>query len=281
MQRHIRSMTTRPTAPQPPSRRFKPRSTRPHRATRSSSARATTSEGAGAPGTNALTITKSLTLKGAGADLVTITPKAAPLVGGRILEDEPDLRNGVGDIVAIVGTPTQPLTVNISGVTVDGYDPAGPRRRGRGGHPLPRRQGLGQPQPRDERRHLRGRQRLHAPGRLARRAAGHRHRPDLDRDARAGRRRAPPGDRPHARRQVQPRRHPDRRRAERLRAVHAPPAPSTGASSPPARSSAARCASTTPAPAPATRRACSPPARCSARTACASRPAPTPRSTAR
>ena len=33
-------------------------------------------EGTGAPGTNALTITKQLTLKGAGADLVTITPKA-------------------------------------------------------------------------------------------------------------------------------------------------------------------------------------------------------------
>ena len=82
-------------------------------------------EGSGAPGTNALTITKNLTLKGAGADFVSISPKAAPLVGGRILEAEPDLRNGVGDIVAIVGTPTQPLTVNISGVTVDGYDPAG------------------------------------------------------------------------------------------------------------------------------------------------------------
>src|SRR3954471_17472029 len=33
-------------------------------------------EGTGAPGTNAVTITDSITLKGAGADLVTITPKA-------------------------------------------------------------------------------------------------------------------------------------------------------------------------------------------------------------
>jgi hypothetical protein len=82
-------------------------------------------EGTGAPGTNALTITDSITLKGAGADLVKITPKANPLVRGSILEDTPDLRNGVGDIIAIVGTPTQPLTVNISGVTVDGYDPDG------------------------------------------------------------------------------------------------------------------------------------------------------------
>ena len=82
-------------------------------------------EGSGKPGTNAVTITKSLTLKGAGADLVKITPKADPLVRGSILEPTPDLRNGVGDIVAIVGTPTQPLTVDISGVTVDGYDPQG------------------------------------------------------------------------------------------------------------------------------------------------------------
>ena len=82
-------------------------------------------EGTGAKGTNALTITHSITLKGAGADLVSITPKAAPLVGGRILEDAPDIRNGVGDIIAVVGTPTQPLTVNLSGITVDGYDPQG------------------------------------------------------------------------------------------------------------------------------------------------------------
>ena len=79
-------------------------------------------EGDGAPGTNAVTITKSLNVKGAGADLVTISPKADPLVGGRILEAAPDLRNGVGDILAVVGSPTKPLTVNVSGVTVDGYD---------------------------------------------------------------------------------------------------------------------------------------------------------------
>lgn len=83
-------------------------------------------EGSGAPGTNAVTITKSVSIKGAGADLVSITPKANPLVRGSIIEEgTPDIRNGVGDIVAIVGTPTQPLTVNISGVTVDGYDPQG------------------------------------------------------------------------------------------------------------------------------------------------------------
>ena len=31
-----------------------------------------------------------------------------------------DIRNGVGDIVSIFGTPREPLTVDISGVTVDG-----------------------------------------------------------------------------------------------------------------------------------------------------------------
>jgi hypothetical protein len=82
-------------------------------------------EGSGAAGTSALTITKNLTLKGAGADLVTITPKASSVAGGSLLEATSNLRNGLGDIVAIVGTPTQPIKVDISGVTVDGYDPAG------------------------------------------------------------------------------------------------------------------------------------------------------------
>ena len=41
-------------------------------------------EGSGAPGTNALTIMKSLTLKGAGADLVRITPR--PPAGGQIAD---------------------------------------------------------------------------------------------------------------------------------------------------------------------------------------------------
>lgn len=77
-------------------------------------------EGSGAPGTNALTIRKSLTLRGAGADLVVIEPSRATPTGGRIAEGRMDIRNGVGDIVSIAGTPREPLTVNISGVTVDG-----------------------------------------------------------------------------------------------------------------------------------------------------------------
>ncbi len=82
-------------------------------------------EGPGTPGTNALTIQKDLALKGAGADLVTISPKATTPTGGRILEDTPSLRNGVGDVVAVVGSPSAPVTVDVSGVTIDGYAPGG------------------------------------------------------------------------------------------------------------------------------------------------------------
>jgi hypothetical protein len=83
----------------------------------------TYAEGSGAVGTNALTITKSITLKGAGADLVTISPKSSGVVGGQIMEATPNLRNGIGDIVAVVGAPTAPISVDISGVSVDGYAP--------------------------------------------------------------------------------------------------------------------------------------------------------------
>jgi len=75
-------------------------------------------EGSGQPGTNALTITKSLTLRGAGAALVRIRPTATP--AARIAEDTMDLRNGVGDVVAVVGSPAAPVDVTISGITVDG-----------------------------------------------------------------------------------------------------------------------------------------------------------------
>jgi hypothetical protein len=80
-------------------------------------------EGTGAVGTNALTITKDLTIKGAGADLVSISPRATSPAGGQIMEATPDLRNGIGDVVAVVGAPTKPVDVDISGVTVDGWDP--------------------------------------------------------------------------------------------------------------------------------------------------------------
>src|SRR5215831_8653754 len=76
----------------------------------------TYAEGSGQPGSNALTISKSLTLAGAGAGQVTIKPRNN---GGRIAEDSPDIRDGKGDIIAVTGTSGSPVTVHISGVTVD------------------------------------------------------------------------------------------------------------------------------------------------------------------
>ncbi len=80
----------------------------------------TYNEGEGLSGTNGLTITKSITLRGAGADLVRISPRRSSEAGGQIMEAEPDIRNGVGDIVSVVGATAYPITVNISGVTIDG-----------------------------------------------------------------------------------------------------------------------------------------------------------------
>ncbi len=77
-------------------------------------------EGDGAIGTNALTIDKSLTIKGAGADLVVIQPRRSTPTGGQIAEASMNIRNGVGDVVSIVGQPEAPLNVDISGITVDG-----------------------------------------------------------------------------------------------------------------------------------------------------------------
>ncbi|HEX3669017.1 MAG TPA: hypothetical protein VHY55_07685 [Acidimicrobiia bacterium] len=77
----------------------------------------TYAEGPGTPGTSALSIHKDLTLRGAGADQVTIEPRS---VGEkRIAADNPDLRDGHGAIIAAIGSKANPVTVNISGVTVD------------------------------------------------------------------------------------------------------------------------------------------------------------------
>jgi hypothetical protein len=76
----------------------------------------TYAEGSGQPGSNGLTITKSLTLAGAGAGQVTIKPRNN---GGMIAESSPDIRDGKGDIIAVAGTSASPVTVHISGVTVD------------------------------------------------------------------------------------------------------------------------------------------------------------------
>ena len=79
----------------------------------------TYAEGPGTPGTSVLTINKDLTLRGAGAEQVTIEPRQVD--GNRIAADDPDLRDGRGVIIAVIGNKTiDPVTVNISGVTVDG-----------------------------------------------------------------------------------------------------------------------------------------------------------------
>jgi hypothetical protein len=78
-------------------------------------------EGSGRPGTNALTIGKSLSIRGAGADLVTIEPRRSTRAGGQIAAARPVLRNRVGNIVSIDGGSAVPIKVDISGVTIDGH----------------------------------------------------------------------------------------------------------------------------------------------------------------
>jgi hypothetical protein len=77
-------------------------------------------EGSGAPGTNTLTITKDLTLKGAGADDVSIKTKRSTPSGGQIATGSPALRDNVGNIATIQGGTSTPITVNISGITFSG-----------------------------------------------------------------------------------------------------------------------------------------------------------------
>ena len=95
-------------------------------------------EGGGGVGSNGLIIIRDVNIKGAGADLVTITPKRTRANGGQIAEaTNQSIRNAVGAIVMVNGDDTQYapvdtagvarnslkpslLTVNISGVTIDG-----------------------------------------------------------------------------------------------------------------------------------------------------------------
>ena len=88
----------------------------------------TYAEGNGLPNTSAVRIEKTLTLKGAGADLVTISPVRYDGNDGVIADDQDDatpgsqqdIRYPSGNIVTAVGTAVVPITVDISGITFDG-----------------------------------------------------------------------------------------------------------------------------------------------------------------
>src|SRR5262249_55875975 len=95
-------------------------------------------EGGGGVGTNGLVIIRDVTIKGAGADLVTISPRRTRASGSQIAEaTNQSIRNAVGAIIMINAADTQDapldpagvarnwlkqslLTVNISGVTING-----------------------------------------------------------------------------------------------------------------------------------------------------------------
>jgi hypothetical protein len=53
----------------------------------------TYAEGNGGRGSNALTITKDLDLRGAGADQVTVQPRKSPKSGGQIADNQPNVRD--------------------------------------------------------------------------------------------------------------------------------------------------------------------------------------------
>ena len=116
----VPSTTTARTARRPATRPSRMRSTRPRPGTPSPSAPAVTSRATAPPTRTRLTVDKSLTLKGAGADLVTISPRRYDGNDGVIAEDPQSIRYPRGNIITAVGTPAMPVTVDISGVTVDG-----------------------------------------------------------------------------------------------------------------------------------------------------------------
>jgi len=87
-------------------------------------------EGGGGVGSNGLIIIRDVNIKGAGADLVTIKPRKVRASTSQIAEStNASIRNAIGSIVMINGDDEQYaanaskaalLTVNISGVTIDG-----------------------------------------------------------------------------------------------------------------------------------------------------------------
>src|SRR5262249_12870127 len=73
-------------------------------------------EGGGGVGSNTLIITRDVTIKGAGADLVTIEPRHTTTAGSQIAESSsPSIRNNVGDIVMIDGDALSAAPFDFSG----------------------------------------------------------------------------------------------------------------------------------------------------------------------
>ena len=78
-------------------------------------------EGSGRPGTSSLTIAKSLTIDGAGAGLVTIEPAPGTIGNNGSAGNSPARYDAAGNVVAISSPdPAKPISVSISGVTVNG-----------------------------------------------------------------------------------------------------------------------------------------------------------------
>src|SRR3954471_10852010 len=88
-------------------------------------------EGPGTPGTNVLEIHKDLTLKGAGADVVKVTPAVVKITpkprhgvndtrpATQIAENSPSIHSGKGAILMVLGKVNAPITVDVSGITFD------------------------------------------------------------------------------------------------------------------------------------------------------------------
>ena len=175
-------------------------------------------KGPGTVGSTALSITKSLTIRGAGADKVTIEPKHGQRQPDR-RDPTRSIRNGKGVIISAKGDPNSP-----------DHRPDLRRHRRRERrlrdrrHRLSRCAGRREPVARDRSRRRRERERLHRPRWIPQQRVRDRNR---RRDARsAPRQREPAADRsaddhhrPHAHRELQRGRRSDRRRDGRLLAL--------------------------------------------------------------
>ena len=157
-----------------------------------------------------LVIQHDVTVRGAGADRVTIVPRGGP----SFVPDGATLRDGTGVIVLVKGSQLHPTTAEHLGRHRRRERCLRARRRR-----LPRRAGFVQPLARDGARGRRERERLHRPRRLPLQPLRRRHRGHHARAAAGAREGLPAADdhdRPHAGRRLQRRRRPRRRGDRRL-----------------------------------------------------------------